>query len=202
MPGRGQDRILNFVVLEIVQYGHPILREKGKRIEKISSEIHQLAKDMVETMHAANGVGLAAQQIGRALQLTVVDVRGTSISSELWWRGRAEKVDAKMPLILLNPEIVHMDGEQIGAEGCLSIPDITADIRRAAKISVRFTSLDGVTTGFECTGLLARAAQHEIDHLNGILFTERMEPSVLASYSSQLQQLQQRTLSRMGLSVS
>ncbi len=190
------------MVLDIVKYGHPVLREKGARIEKVTPEIRQLAADMVETMHAANGVGLAAQQIGRAILLTVIDVRGASVMSGLWNKGRPESVDAKMPLVLLNPEIIQSQGEEVGSEGCLSIPDVNADILRPAYISMRAENLDGDAIEFECNGLLARAAQHEIDHLNGILFTERMNPSDRAGFAGKLQRLQQETLARMGQSVS
>ena len=118
------------VILEITKYGHPVLREKGKRIDRITPEIRQLAADMIETMYAASGVGLAAQQIGQPLQLTVIDV---SQSEQPW--GMTPSLP--QPVILVNPQLLHPAGEQVGQEGCLSIPEVAADIRRAEKITVR-----------------------------------------------------------------
>jgi peptide deformylase len=177
------------VVLDIIKYGHPVLREKGKRVERVTPEIRQLASDMIETMNAANGLGLAAQQVGRALMLTVIDVTG----SDLPWTMSPQ---LPMPLTLVNPELTHPAGEQIASEGCLSIPEINADIRRAEKITVRAQNLDGKEISFDCTGLLARAAQHEVDHLNGILFIDRMDAATRASLSGKLKKMQKETLAQ------
>src|ERR1700685_3598725 len=109
------------MILEVVQYGHPVLRQKGVRIESITPEIKKLIADMFETMYAAKGVGLAAQQIGRALQLTVIDVRGaTDRPSTLELAGKDSDVAAFMPLVLINPEIKPFGDPVIGTEGCLS----------------------------------------------------------------------------------
>lgn len=177
------------MVLDIVKYGHPVLREKGKRIEKITPEIRQLAADMIETMHAANGLGLAAQQVGRALMLTVIDVSG---SDQAWTMSP----QVPMPLALVNPEVSRPEGEQIGSEGCLSVPEISADIRRAEKVTVRAVNLDGKEIVFDCTGLLARAVQHELDHLNGVLFIDRMDAATRASLSGKLKKIQKETLAQ------
>lgn len=179
------------MILDIVKYGHPVLREKGKRIEKITPEIRQLAADMIETMYAANGLGLAAQQIGRALMLTVIDVTG----SEQPW---TQSPQLPMPLALVNPVLSNPHGEQISSEGCLSVPEINADIRRAERITVRALNLDGKEFTFDCTGLLARAAQHEVDHLNGILFIDRMDAATRASLSGKLKKMQKETLAALG----
>jgi peptide deformylase len=174
------------VALEIVKYGHPVLREKGKRIEHVTADLRQLAADMVETMYAAEGVGLAAQQVGRALLLTVIDVT----PSELPWTMSPK---LPMPLVLLNPVLSHPQGEQIGSEGCLSVPEVNAPIRRAEQVTVRARALDGNEIHFDCTGLLARAAQHEVDHLNGILFIDRMDAATRASFAGKLKKLQKET---------
>jgi peptide deformylase len=179
------------VILQIIKYGHPVLREKGRRVERVTAEIRQLAADMIETMYAANGVGLAAQQIGQPLQLTVLDVT----KSDLPWTMTPA---LPQPLVLINPQLRDPRGEQVGPEGCLSIPEISADIRRAACVTVRAESLTGQPIEFECTGLLARAAQHEIDHLNGILFTDRMDAATRASLAGQLKRLQKETLAQLG----
>jgi peptide deformylase len=187
------------VILEIVIYGHPVLRQKGKRVDRVTPEIRRLAEDMIETMHAANGVGLAAQQIGRAIKLTVVDVRDTERPSEIFVNGTAQDFAAWMPMVLVNPTITHSKGEAVGTEGCLSVPDISAEIKRAARITVHAQTLDGVLIAFDCTGLLARATQHEIDHLNGILFVDRMDAATRVSLSGKLKKMQKETRSHLDI---
>ena len=178
------------MIREIVIYGDPVLRAKGKRLQTIDDEIRVLAADMLETMYEANGVGLAAQQVGRALQLTLIDVSNAeSRPSRMWIAG--EEVDPKehMPLILINPELQLEDEQEIGTEGCLSFPEITAEIARAAKIKVKAQDLDGNRIEFEAAGLLGRAVQHENDHLNGILFIDRMSSAAKASLAGKLKRL-------------
>ena len=189
------------MVLNIVKYGHPALREKGKRIDHITSETRQLAADMIESMYAANGVGLAAQQVGRALLLTVIDITGSDIPSTMLVNGKPQDLATRMPLVLVNPELSNPEGEDIGPEGCLSVPEITADIRRAAKVTVRAKTLEGADFEFECTGLLARAAQHEVDHLNGLLFLDRMDAATRASITGKLKKMQKETLAELGTSI-
>jgi len=180
--------------LSILEYGDPILRAKGKRVEKIDQRIRELAQNMIETMHAANGVGLAAPQIGESLQLTVLDV------SQVEDRPSTMKVNGKdldpkgaMPLVLINPQI-DLGGEaEMGTEGCLSFPEITGEIERAKSITVRAQNLDGEPIELETTGFLARAIQHEVDHLNGILFIDRMSTAAKTSLSSKLKRLQKET---------
>jgi len=185
------------VTLEIVKYGHPVLREKGKRVERITPEIRQLAADMVETMYAAKGVGLAAQQIGRPLLLTVLDVRDSERPSDMIVDGQAQDLEQRMPLALVNPRITATSGEQTGSEGCLSVPEINADIRRAARVTVTAQTLDGNDLTFDCTGLFARAIQHEVDHLHGVLFIDRMDAATRASFSGKLKKLQKETQSQL-----
>ena len=163
------------MILEIVKYGHPVLRQKGARLEKIDAEISQLIADMLETMHAAKGIGLAAQQTGHALQLTVLDVRGATDRPSTFQRdGREEDANAVMPLVLINPEVKPI-GESVAApEGCLSFPEIFSEISRPGMAEVRAMNEKWEKIEFRCGGLLARAIQHELDHLNGILFIDRM----------------------------
>ena len=168
--------------LRIFQYGSPVLRAKGSRIEQIDDRIRQLAADMIETMRAANGVGLAAQQIGEALQLTVVDVSQVEDRpSTLKLNGQELDPKAVSPLVLINPEIVLGTEIALGVEGCLSFPEITGEIERAETVNARAQTLDGSTIELEATGLLARALQHEVDHLNGILFIDRMNSAAKAA---------------------
>ena len=186
------------MILEIVKCGHPILREKGQRIDCVTPELRQLVADMTETMHAANGVGLAAQQIGRALMLAVVDATASELPSELLVNGQPQDLAAWMPLALVNPVLSNAEGEQIASEGCLSVPDMTADIRRAARITVRAQNLDEKEITFDCMGLLARAVQHEVDHLNGILFIDRMDAATRASFAGKIKKLQKETQAKLG----
>jgi peptide deformylase len=183
------------MILSILQYGDPILRAKGKRIDEIDDRIRELAANMIETMHAAHGVGLAAQQIGEALQLTVLDI------SAVEDRPSTLKVDGKditdpktaMPLVLINPEIELYGETEVGVEGCLSFPEITADIERAQAVTVRAQTLGGEPIEIEAAGFLARAIQHEHDHLDGILFIDRMRSAAKAALSSRLRRLQKET---------
>ena len=181
--------------LEIVKYGDPVLRAKGRRVAEVDEQIRELASDMLETMHAANGVGLAAQQVGEALQLTVIDVTEVEDRpSTLKLNGvEIEELADAMPLILLNPEMTLQGEREIGPEGCLSFPEITADIDRAQAVVVHAQNLEGEPVEIEASGLLARALQHEIDHLNGILFIDRMSSATKVSLASRLKRMQKET---------
>jgi peptide deformylase len=180
--------------LPILQYGDPALRAKGKRIDKINDHIRELALNMIETMHAANGVGLAAQQVGEAFQLTVLDISQVEDRpSTMKLNGRDVDPRKEMPLVLINPEIELGDETEIGAEGCLSFPEISGEIERAKSVAVRAQNLQGDKTEIEAVGFLARAIQHEVDHLNGILFIDRMSSAAKVALSSRLKRLQKET---------
>jgi len=182
------------MILSILQYGDPILRAKGKQIEKIDDHIRELAANMIETMHAANGIGLAAQQVGEALQLTVLDVSQIEDRpSTLKLNGKDVVPTESMPLVLINPEIELGDETEIGTEGCLSFPEINGQIERAESTMARAQNLEGDKIEIVATGLLARAIQHEVDHLNGILFIDRMNSAAKAALSSRLKRLQKQT---------
>ena len=177
--------------LPIVRYGDPVLRAKGARIETVDEAIRELAANMVETMHAANGVGLAAQQVGEVLQLTVLDVSLVEDRpSTLKLNGVEMDPKTAMPLVLLNPELTLSDEEDLGLEGCLSFPEITADIWRASSVVLRAQTLEGETVEIEAGGLLARALQHEVDHLNGVLFIDRMSAATKVALRSRLKRMQ------------
>ena len=163
------------MILPIVQYGHPVLRQKGARVEKISAEIRQFIEDLLETMYEACGVGLASQQVARALQITVIDVReATDRPSTMQVDGKSVDVASFMPLVLINPEVKPVGETTTGGEGCLSFPEVFADITRPATVDVTAMDATGKTFSFRASGLLARAIQHETDHLHGILFIDRM----------------------------
>jgi len=181
------------MVLEIVKYGHPVLREKGQRIERITADIRQFAADLTETMYVADGVGLAAHQVGRPVLMAVIDVRASEQPSELLVNGQPQNLADWMPLLLINPVIQQATGEVTGTEGCLSFPEISAKIRRDAIVTVHATNLDGKAFDFVATGLLSRAIQHELDHLNGVLFIDRMDVATKASLAGKLKKLQKET---------
>ena len=182
------------MILEVVQYGNPVLRQKGARIEKITPEIQKLIENMFDTMRAAKGVGLAAQQIGRALQLTVIDVRGvTDRPSTIQLNGKDADVAAAMPLVLINPEVKPVGDPEPGTEGCLSFPEIFGEIKRPGRANVTATNAKGEKFQFTCSGLLARAIQHELDHLNGILFIDRMSRAEKDELKPQLEEMQAKT---------
>jgi peptide deformylase len=181
------------MIREVVIYGDPVLRTKGRKITVVDDDIRQLAADMLETMHEAAGVGLAAQQVGEALQLTVVDVSNAeNRPSKMWVNGEEVDPNEHMPLILVNPELKLSRETEVGPEGCLSFPEVTADITRAAHVTVKATDLDGNPVEFEAEGLLSRAAQHEVDHLNGVLFIDRMNSATKASLGNKLKRLAAR----------
>ncbi len=179
------------MILEIVKYGDPVLRAKGREVKEIDAEVKQLAADMIETMRAANGVGLAAQQIGHAVQLTVIDVVDVEDRPSAMFINDQEVELAKhMPLILLNPQLKLSAEKEAGTEGCLSFPEMSAEITRASGVRCTARLLDGSTIEFDAAGLLARALQHEVDHLHGVLFIDRMSSAARAGLAGKLKRLQ------------
>jgi peptide deformylase len=182
------------MILPIVQYGHPVLRQKGARIASITPEIEKLIADMFETMYAAIGIGLAAQQIGRALQLAVIDARDVEDRpSILEINGQPADPATVMPLVLINPELKPVGEIVPGPEGCLSFPEIYADIPRPEFVEVTAMDAAGKRFAFKAGGLLGRAIQHEVDHLNGLLFIDRMSAKKRAELRAELEQLQAAT---------
>ncbi|MGC2301280.1 MAG: peptide deformylase [Acidobacteriaceae bacterium] len=148
------------MIREIVKYPDPILQRPTEKVTEFDEELRTLAADMFESMYRAIGIGLAAPQIGVGKRITVIDLSNQKNPSE--------------KLVLVNPEILHREGKQVEEEGCLSLPDIRDKVARAAKVKVRAQNLEGKTIELEGTELLARAFQHEIDHLDGILFPWRL----------------------------
>jgi len=148
------------MIRDIVIYPDPILQRPTERVTEFNEELRTLAADMFESMYKAIGIGLAAPQIGVPKRVTVIDL------------SNQKKPEDK--LVLVNPEIVHKEGKQLEDEGCLSLPDIRDKVSRAAKVKVKAQNLEGKWIELEGTDLLARAFQHEIDHLDGILFPWRL----------------------------
>jgi peptide deformylase len=163
-------------------------------VKEVDDKIKQLAADMLETMHAANGVGLAAQQVGVPIQLTVIDVAGIEDRPSAMWMGDKEvPIEEHMPLVLLNPVLKLSEEKEPGNEGCLSFPEITAEITRSTGVRCTAKLLDGKKIEFEAAGLLSRALQHETDHLHGVLFIDRMNAATKASLAGKLKRLQKET---------
>lgn len=182
------------MILPIVKYGHPVLRQKGATIPSVTPEIQQLVRDMFETMYDAAGIGLAAQQVGRPLQLTVLDVREvTDRKSSLQIDGKEADVASFMPLVLINPVLRPFGDPVPGPEGCLSFPEMYEDVIRPPSVEVNATNEKGQPLHFTAGGLLARAIQHEVDHLNGILFIDRMTSAAKQTLRAELDTLQQET---------
>ena len=182
------------MLLEVIKYGHPVLRQKGAPVEKITPEIKRLIADMFETMHERHGVGLAAQQVGRALQLTVIDVREVQDRpSTLELKGKPADVNEIMPLVLINLEIKPVGEPAATGEGCLSFPEIYAEISRPGSVEVKALNEKLKPVEFRCGGLLSRVIQHEADHVNGILFIDRMTKKTKEEIREELNALQTAT---------
>lgn len=180
--------------LQIVHYGDPVLEKKGKPVTEFTSALAELAAEMVETMHEAEGIGLAAQQIGQAIQLCVIDLRGAEAEFTFRFDGASPPLDLIMPMTLVNPVVETVpQPTTVYEEGCLSFPGIRGDVVRPDAIRVRFQDVHGQAHEMMCTGLLSRCVQHEVDHLNGVLFTERMAKPVLAGLQESLRELKKKT---------
>lgn len=179
------------MILEIVKYPDPMLRQKGKAVGAITDEVRALAESMIETMRVANGVGLAAQQVGVPLQLTVLEVHDSDDRpSTMTIDGKRVELADWMPMVLLDPVLELGKAKEEGNEGCLSFPEITAEIERSGWVKAKGRLLDGRQITFEATGLLARALQHETDHLNGILFIDRMKSATKTALKGRLKRMQ------------
>jgi peptide deformylase len=151
--------------LTILEAPHPLLRTKTEPVAKIDDELRLLAKDMLETMYKAPGIGLAAPQVGVAKRLCVVDL------------ANVEKGEPPSPMVLVNPEVTWRSETLITAEeGCLSLPQQFGEVRRPDAVRVRYLDEHGAEHEVEAAGLFARCLQHEIDHLDGILFTDHLSP--------------------------
>jgi peptide deformylase len=146
-------------ILEIRKYPDPVLRKKATIVREITDDILRLSNEMIDTMKARGGIGLAANQVGFPIRVIVVD-----------------RLKNGKPLVLINPEIVMAEGEEVSEEGCLSIPGYFEFLKRSKKVLAKGLDLDGNELNIDCEGILARAIQHEIDHLDGILFVDRLSP--------------------------
>lgn len=180
--------------LKIVHFNEPILRKKGAKVTAFNAALAQLANDMIETMHAAEGIGLAAQQVGQALQLCVIDLRPSEAKFAWEYDGIRPPLELFMPLALVNPQVTAVPlPTTVYEEGCLSFPGIRGDVVRPDEITVKFQDPAGHPHVLRCNGLLARCVQHEVDHLNGVLYIDRMDKAVLAAIEPELKALKKQT---------
>lgn len=182
------------MALRITVYEEPILRKKGKKITSFDPSLRDLVQEMVATMKAANGIGIAAQQVGRDLQVCIVDVSECEVDFDYLLDGRAPPLDLIMPLAVVNPELEFLEGPStVYEEGCLSFPDIRGDVKRPEAIRLKFQDIEGNPHTLECDGIFARCVQHEVDHLNGILFIDRMDKKTRRKIEGRLQLMKAQT---------
>ena len=158
------------MILPISVYGAAVLRKKAEAVGIITDELKRLAEDMLDTMYAAKGVGLAAEQVGRTERMCVIDVPEECEKEEY---KELNSAAVKMPMVLFNPEIISAEGTQTDSEGCLSFPKLHSPVERANIVTVTYIGLDGMRQTVTAYGLLARCIQHELDHLDGVVFLDR-----------------------------
>ena len=171
--------------LKIFKYGEPVLREKSEPIAIVTDQLRSLAVDMIATMHAAKGVGLAAQQIGRTERMCVIDIPEGCETQE----DEAFNSIVTMPLVLFNPEIIACEGSQLDKEGCLSFPGVGGSVDRAAQVTCQYLDMNNMPQIVTARGFLARAIQHELDHLDGVLYVDRLSEGERLSFEPKLKKL-------------
>ncbi len=180
--------------LRIVHYNDPVLRKKGAKVSHFDPALQQLGRDMVETMHAARGIGLAAQQIGQAIQLCVVDLRETDADFDWELDGAKPPLELFMPMVIANPQVTpEPEPQEAAEEGCLSFPGINGDVLRPDEVAVAYQDEHGTKHTLRCNGLFARCIQHEVDHLNGVLFIDRMDEDTKERIEPALKELKKKT---------
>lgn len=171
--------------LKVFKYGEKVLREKAVPVAVVDDRLRRLALDMLETMRAARGVGLAAEQVGRMERLCVIDIPAGCEEPE----DEAFNAPIAMPLVMFNPEIISQEGSQCDKEGCLSFPGVGGRLTRAAQVTCQYLDADNRPQAITARGFLARAIQHETDHLDGILYIDRMTAVERLEYAPKLKKL-------------
>ena len=171
--------------LRIFKYGEPVLREKAEPVAVVTDALRKLAADMIDAMHRSKGVGLAAEQVGHTEKLCVIDIPEGCENAE----DEAFNASVQMPLVLFNPEIISQEGSQRDKEGCLSFPGVGGSITRAAQVTCQYLDENNMPQIVTARGFLARAIQHELDHLNGILYVDHMSAVERLSFAPKLKRL-------------
>ena len=181
------------MILRVTQYGEPILRKAGEPVTLFDDELAELADDMVDTMYDEEGIGLAAQQVDIPIQFCVVDVQppeGEAAPFEYTFDGKKPPLELIMPLAIANPKVTITDPtEDVYNEGCLSFPDIRGNVNRPMGVRCEFQDVEGNPHVLECNGLLGRCILHEVDHLNGVLFIDKMDKRDLKKMESRIKKL-------------
>ena len=170
-------------LLKIRHYPDPVLKKVAEPVKEFNEELRQLASDMAETMYAAPGIGLAAPQVGVSTRLIVLDCSARDEEAQL--------------LVMVNPEIVDQEGECCEEEGCLSVPEYYAKVNRSAKVKVSFQDIDGEQRLIEAEGLTSICCQHEIDHLDGILFVDHLSPLKRSMFRKKWKKIQEHLTEQM-----
>lgn len=173
------------MILKVFKYGEKVLREKATPVAMVTDELHALADDMLATMRKSRGVGLAAQQVGRLERMCVIDIPEGCDEPE----DEVFNAPIQMPLMMWNPEIISSEGSQCDNEGCLSFPNVGGTLVRAAQVTAQYLDENNRPQMITARGYLARAIQHEVDHLNGILYIDHMSAVERLEYSAKLKKL-------------
>lgn len=185
------------MILRVTQYGEPILRKVGKPITDFDESLAELANDMVDTMYDEEGIGLAAQQVDRALQLCVIDVRppeGAEVPFNYSFDGKQPPLDLIMPMAIINPKVTITDAtEDVYEEGCLSFPGVNGKVDRPVGVCCEFQDTEGNPHVLEADGLLGRCILHEVDHLNGRLFIDLMQKRDLKKNEAKIKKLKRES---------
>ena len=171
--------------LKVYKYGEKVLREKAQPVGVVTDELRELALEMIDLMHASKGVGLAAQQVGHTEKMCVIDIPEGCEEPE----DEIFNAPIGMPLVLFNPEIIAQEGSQRDKEGCLSFPGVGGSITRAAQVTCQYLDAENRPQIVSARGFLARALQHEIDHLNGILYIDHMSAVERLAFAPKLKKL-------------
>lgn len=184
------------MILPITQYGNPVLRVKCAPVEQVDDNLKELAANMLETMYEANGIGLAAPQIGQNIQLVVIDIPKDEEEEDAepetaTVNGEVKPIQELMPLVFINPTLEPYGKQYLFTEGCLSVHNIRANVARPEFVKATLPQLDGSVLEINCGGLLARCLQHECDHLNGFLFVDRVSSAAKLTLSKKLKRLAQ-----------
>ena len=184
------------MILPITQYGNPVLRAVSTPVETVNDELRELVANMLETMYEANGIGLAAPQVGRNIRLVVIDIpedeEENAEPAMATINGELRPVRSIMPLVFINPEIEPYGKQYLFTEGCLSVHNIRANVSRPDHVRAKLPQLDGSTLEIDCGGLLARCLQLECDHLEGFLFTDRVSSAAKITLTKKLKKLAER----------
>ncbi len=184
------------MILPITQYGNPVLRVKCAPVEQVDDTLKELAANMLETMYEANGIGLAAPQVGKNIQLVVIDIPKDEEEEDAepetaTVNGEVKPIQELMPLVFINPTLEPYGKQYLFTEGCLSVHNIRANVARPEFVKATLPQLDGSVLEIDCGGLLARCLQHECDHLNGFLFVDRVSSAAKLTLSKKLKRLAQ-----------